>query len=114
MKLGSFTSARWGAVLVEQGAYATGAPAVILLDSDGELLTKLSVHLPDAPQVLWPFFWAKTWSENEELAREALASNLFSDTGTRTPAGYAQAQLWRFWGPAPRNGAGRGEVGREK
>jgi hypothetical protein len=107
MKIGSFTSARWGSVLVTQSTYAVGLPAVVLVDADGELLIKLSVCLPDAPRVIWPFFWAKTWSENGELAAEALASGLFADTGTRTPAGHAMAQLWRFNGPeAPKNGAG--------
>lgn len=36
----------------------------------------------------------KTWSENEEPARCALASGFFKDTGKRVSTGFVQAQIW--------------------
>ena len=36
----------------------------------------------------------KTWSENEETSRCALASGLFRDTGKRVSTGFVQAQIW--------------------
>ena len=36
----------------------------------------------------------KTWSENEEVAKAALASGLFRDTGKRVSTGFVLADIW--------------------
>ena len=36
----------------------------------------------------------KTWSENEEIAKAALTSGLFRDTGKRVSTGFVQAEVW--------------------
>lgn len=38
----------------------------------------------------------KTWSENEHVIEPMLQSGFFEDTGKRVPAGFAEAQIWRF------------------
>jgi hypothetical protein len=91
--IGSFTSARWGRVEAHRREYALGGSAVVLIDSDGARLATLSTRL-EGPTPGWPRFWAKAWSENEELAREALVSGLFRDTGVRRRSGFVEAQLW--------------------
>ena len=69
-------------------------PAVIL-HSNGGWVATLSVYLegyiPDEG-----CFLVKTWSGNEKVAAQALASGLFEDTGQRIPAGLVEAQVWRF------------------
>ena len=37
----------------------------------------------------------KTWSENEAVAKAALDSGLFEDTGKRISTGFVSAQVWR-------------------
>lgn len=55
----------------------------------------LTVNLPDFP--LEPNeFCVKTWREGEDVARAALASGLFMDTGRRVATGFVEAQVWRF------------------
>ena len=93
-----FISPKWGTVYVHPTQYAHGGLAIELLAEDGERIAILSTRLDGAPPPP-PFFWAKTWSENAELAAEALTSGLFRGTGERQPAGVAQAQLWEMLAP---------------
>lgn len=37
----------------------------------------------------------KNWSENEDIAKAALASGYFKDTGKRVATGFVEAQIWR-------------------
>ena len=41
-------------------------------------------------------FAVRTWSKNESVAKAALASGIFEDTGKRIPTGFVEAQVWRF------------------
>ncbi len=52
-------------------------------------MTKCSQLLGDGE------FFAKTWSENEEIAADALASGIFRDTG-RTSGDIVNAPIWTF------------------
>lgn len=80
-KLGTFKSARWGQVTVYKGEYLhKGGPTAIWLTTGPthEPLAKLSVNLEGLSENLPKAqFFAKTYSENEGIAREALASGLF-------------------------------------
>lgn len=101
--LGKFEVKGWGGDIYEVEAQRTkypagGAPAVVLLDpKDGSRSGTLSVNMPGV-QLADDEFCVKTWSENEIYREPALKSGLFEDTGRRTPAGYAEAEIWRFVG----------------
>lgn len=78
--VGSFHSARWGKVEVYVTTHlsANGPLAIQLIDSDGAPLAILSVNMPDSKNLPANCFYMKDWSENEELAREAMnVSELF-------------------------------------
>ena len=65
--------------------------------TNGQLAAVLTVNIPELDKVLKPGeFFVKTWSENETIAKEALASGLFVDTGKRLESGFVEAQIWRF------------------
>lgn len=85
-QIGSFHSKEWGAVFVLRSTYGnddTGPLAIVLELANHEPLATLSVNIyspglsQDSRNLPANCFYAKTWSENAELAREALASGLF-------------------------------------
>ena len=78
------------------GVYRDGSQAVRLVTWDGEPYATLSVYLVDTPVPHPSYFWAKTWSENAEIAGAALHARLFHDSGKVAPAGYALAELWKL------------------
>jgi hypothetical protein len=71
-----------------------GRTALLLIDlEDPSLEYKLTVNLPGEP--LEPnHVFVKTWSENAAVARVALDSKLFRDTGRRVATGFVEAQVW--------------------
>jgi len=107
-KIGSFNSPRWGAVIVSRATYggATGPLAVILKLEDGEPLATLSVNMyrpecsRDSTDLPPDCFYVKQWSENEELAAEAMASGLFvqRDDLPVAESGWVEAPVWQIVG----------------
>lgn len=93
----SFTTRHFGTVYVATDLYHHGGKlAVELVDENSELIATLSVNLPESSRLLGAGeFFAKTWSENEEIAEEALASGIFRDTG-RTSGETLNARIWAF------------------
>lgn len=85
---------RYGDMHVEKTQYKTGGPAVILYH-EGHRFATLSVNFWEI-ELEEGEFAVKTWSENEEIAADALASGLFIDTGKRIKSGYVEASVWRF------------------
>ena len=85
---------RYGDMEVEVVLYQTGGTAVILTQ-DGQCFATLSVNFPEV-ELEHNEFAVKTWSENEQVAADALASGLFVDTGKRIQSGYVEASVWRF------------------
>jgi hypothetical protein len=87
---------RYGDMDVDITLYKTGGTAVILTQ-DGQRFATLSVNFP-FPEVELEEgeFAVKTWSENEQVAADCLASGLFIDTGKRIKSGYVEASVWRF------------------
>jgi hypothetical protein len=74
--------------------YGNGRPAIRLIDAeDGSSFGVLTVNIPEAELGDWEVI-VKTWSENESLAKAAIASGRFKDTGRRVPTGWAEAQVW--------------------
>jgi hypothetical protein len=73
-----------------------GKLAVELVGENGEPIAMLSVNIPESSHMLGENeFFAKTWSENEEIAEDALQSGIFRDTG-RTSDGFLKAGIWTF------------------
>jgi hypothetical protein len=92
----SFVSKTWGVVHIEEGNYTdSGRLALILRDTEEARLATLTVNLPDCKLEPGEFF-VKNWSENQELAAEAMASGLFIDTGKRAQSGFVQPPIWKF------------------
>lgn len=93
----SFPTRAYGTMTVYTPTYRTGDRlAVELVQEDGETFTMLSVNLPKSAHLLGPNeFFAKTWSENEEVAEDALASGIFRYTG-RTSDDDVNAPIWTF------------------
>lgn len=89
---------RHGLVDVKLGRYGNGRMAVQLVASnDGEPIATLSVNVVEAPAPGPNQFWAKTYSENVEVAEQALASGHFKDLGKRHHLAYdAYAELWEY------------------
>jgi len=77
-----------------------GATAVVMELENGERLCTLSVNI-EGTKVPEGAFLVKTWSENAEIAKVALESGLFEDTGKRIATGFVEAQVWRFKEPVP-------------
>jgi len=109
-KIGGFNSARWGAVTALRGTYEgpKGPAAVVLTLEDGEPLATLSVNMyrpecsQDSRDLPADCFYVKQWSENEELAAEALASGLFMQRADLPVAesGFVDAPAWQIVGGA--------------
>ena len=73
-----------------------GALAVEIVVESDETSNVLSVNLPEFSHLLGEGeFFAKTWSENEEIAEDALASGHFRDTG-RSSGDFLNARIWAF------------------
>jgi hypothetical protein len=94
----NFETKNYGNVRVKRGIYSAGGRmALKLIANDGTVAAVLTVNIPECSDLLKPGeFFVKAWSENEQIAADALASGLFVDTGRRAPTGHTEAQIWRF------------------
>ena len=93
----SFSTRHFGTATVTTSTYQNGnAIAVELVDQTGEPMAVLSVNIPNSAHLLGKGeFFAKTWSENEAITKDALASGIFRDTGRRND-GDVEAPIWAF------------------
>lgn len=84
-------------ILVDETKRYTNGRVVIqlVLASDPDYRLTLTINIAHA-ELESGEFCVKTWAENEELARAALASGLFEDTGKRVVTGFVDAEVWRF------------------
>ena len=96
-----FVSRDWGECVLENGVYPDESRALIIrfMDDDSSPVGKLTVSLGIGPLPCGHYL-VKTWSENERIAADVLASGLFEDTGKRLPAGRVQAEIWKLKGDA--------------
>ena len=87
----------FGKAVIEKSHYALGGRMSLqLFDVETyEPIATLTLNLPDEHLEPGEFF-VKTWGENEEIAKECLASGLFEDTGKRVPTGWVNAEVWTF------------------
>ena len=70
-----------------------GRTAIELFTNDGENFCTLTTNL-DHAQLVNREILVKTWSENEEIAKSAISSGLFADTGKRVSTGFVEAEIW--------------------
>lgn len=83
--------------------YPAGGQVFVGLEvkETGEPYTDLSTNMrAHGAEVADDEVVVKTWSENEHVIKPMLEAGFFEDTGKRVPAGYAEAQIWRFKSPA--------------
>lgn len=105
-QIGTFQSRRWGLVRVLRTNYGgpRGPLAITLQCDNGEPLATLSVNMyrpecsRDSRELPADCFYAKRWSENEELSAEALASGLFVERADMPEAesGWVSAPVWQI------------------
>jgi hypothetical protein len=74
--------------------YDNGRMAIKYICDEG-VMGVLTVNIPDTYLADGEFF-VKTWSENEKLAKAAINTGIFEDTGKREPTGFVEAQVWKF------------------
>lgn len=93
----TFHSGYYGKVGIMKLTYPNGCTAVQLVsEEDGEDIATLSVNLPRHVHNLRPGeFFVKTYSENETIAEEALASGAVEDTGARIMTEIGETPIWR-------------------
>jgi hypothetical protein len=93
----SFSTRLFDTANVITDAYRNGGRlAVELVDDNGESITMLSVNMPEFSHLLGDGeFFAKTWSENQDIAKDSLASGIFRDTG-RMSGDIVNAKIWKF------------------
>lgn len=87
----------YGLATIEQVNYANNNRIALRLidERDGTPISILTCNLPHVH--LEPGeFCVKTWSENEQIAKNCMDSGLFIDTGKRFPTGHCVAEVWRF------------------
>lgn len=95
-----FNTTSFGVAKVQKTTYNDGNLAINLTDSFGSPLAKLSVNLPDNAYLLSENqFFAKTYSENSEIAKDALASGLFRQTNTIVRNGWVECPIWEILTP---------------
>jgi len=93
----SWEDPRWGVVHAVTDSYTqNGALAVMLVLADGEPLTDLSKNLPGSSMLPPGHFYAKTYSENEEIAKYALKSGWFEEVGPGVESGFVRLPVWRL------------------
>lgn len=75
--------------------FQNGRPAIQIVLEGGEPWGSLTVNLPGEGLEDGEFF-VRAWGEGEGLARAALETGLFLDTGRRVRTGFVEASVWRL------------------
>ena len=94
----TFQSQMFGPVRVLKDCYYDGCLAIQLVEADDEedYIATLSVYIPDhTPHLRVDEFFPRTWCENKEIAREALASGVVINTGARISTPVGPMPVWR-------------------
>lgn len=100
MKQAPRVATPWGEARVIKAKYAeSGALAIqlFLVETD-EPLARLSVNLPDSPNLPPGCFFAKTYAENTPIAEACLASGWFEIEYAIRPqaSGFVSCPVWRI------------------
>lgn len=90
-----FNTTSYGVAKVNKTTYTDGNLAILLTDDMGEPLAKLSVNLPEHSEFLKENqFFAKTYAENEEIAKDALNSGFFRELDKAIMSGWVNFPVW--------------------
>jgi hypothetical protein len=81
-------------VTLHCGQYANGRLAIQANCDDGPY-GKLTVNLPDDPIGPREIF-VRTTEENEYLAKAAMKTGLFEDTGKKVQSGFIEVSVWKL------------------
>ena len=93
-----YNDPQWGDVEIVTDTYKNnGALAVqLVLCNEGEDLATLSVNMDDSHLLGEGVFYAKTYSENEEIAKVAMDSGWFEKVGAGRQSGFVTLPLWKL------------------
>lgn len=90
-----FATTYYGIAKINKTTYTDGNLAILLTDDMGGPLAKLSVNLPEHNHMLDENqFFAKTYAENEEIAKDALKSGLFRQLDKAIMTGWVTFPVW--------------------
>jgi hypothetical protein len=90
-----FNTTSYGVAKVNKTTYTDGNLAILLTDDMGGPLAKLSVNLPEHSEFLEENqFFAKTYAENEEIAKDALKSGFFRELDKAIMSGWVTFPVW--------------------
>ncbi len=92
-----FATTYYGIAKVTKTTYTDGNLAILLTDDMGGPLAKLSVNLPEHTSLLEENqFFAKTYAENEEIAKDALKSGFFRQLDKAIMSGWVTFPVWEL------------------
>jgi len=84
---------------IESVQYTDNNLGVVIIDQkDRFQFTVLSTNIPKKQHLLEndSQFFAKTWSENQQIANQLRNSQFFKDTGRRVDINFVTAEVWEI------------------
>ena len=91
----TFQTREFGEVTIRETTYMMNNRKCIMLVSEMGPIATLTTNIPGS-DLEEDELCIKTWSDNEELAVDALESGLFIDTKKRIAAGHVFAEVWKY------------------
>lgn len=87
-----------GPCTIVASVYNDGSPALKILDKEERLVAYLSINIPyETHKLAEDEYFIRDFSENETLAREAMGTGIFKDTGkTLLWNKQRDARIWRL------------------
>jgi len=92
----TFQTREFGEVTIRETTYMMNNRKCIMLVSEMGPIATLTTNIIPGSDLEEDELCIKTWSDNEELAVDALESGLFIDTKKRIAAGHAFAEVWKY------------------
>ena len=89
-----FQTRDYGEATISETHYTTNERKCIILNTKMGRIT-LTTNVSDA-RLEKGEFCIKNWSENVEVAEDAINSGLFIDTGKKIHSGHVLAPIWRY------------------
>jgi hypothetical protein len=102
--IGSVRLKQFGQCDIVRGIYGNDALAIFLEGTGdgnmkGERICSLSVNIPPYSETLADGqFFAKTYHENSEIAKQCMETGLFEEVGLTFPSGHISVPLWKLKG----------------
>jgi hypothetical protein len=90
----SFETRDYGTATISETPYTTNGRKCIVLKTKMGRIT-LTTNIPQI-RLEEGEFCIKTWSENMEVAKDALKSGLFIDTNKKVHSGHVLVPIWKY------------------